>query len=63
MKIKRAINNLLILVSPGSSTTVCSGEEILKTGVPRLAKIGFLNIFFCNMLPNETNFFFWIFTK
>ena len=37
MKIKRAVNNLLILVSPGSSTTVCSGEEILKTGVPRLA--------------------------
>ena len=63
MKIKKAVNNVLILVSPGSSITVCSGEEILKTGVPRLAKIGFLNIFFCNMLPNETNFFFWIFTK
>ena len=45
MKIKRAVRNLLILVSPGG-TAVCTGDKFLKIGVSRLAKIGFLTHFF-----------------
>ena len=46
MKIKRAVSNLLILVSPGGTTAVCTGDKFLKIGVFRLAKIGFLTHFF-----------------
>ena len=55
MNKKRAVSNLLILVSPGGTTTVCTGEKFLKIRVPRLTKIGFLTVF-CNLLPNQTNF-------
>ena len=41
MKRKRAVINLLILIFPGGTTTVCTGGEFLKILVPRLAKIGF----------------------
>ena len=45
MKMKRAVINLLISVSPGGATTVYTGEKILKIRVPRLVKIGFLTHF------------------
>ena len=45
MKVKRAVRNLLILVSTGG-TAVCTGDKFLKVGVSRLAKIGFLTHFF-----------------
>ena len=34
MKIKRSLNNLLILVSPGGTSTVCTGDKFLKIRVP-----------------------------
>ena len=41
MKVKRAVSNLLILVSKGK-TKVCTGEKCLKIRVPRLTKDSFL---------------------
>ena len=37
--------NFFILVSPGGTTIVCTGEKVLKIQVPRLAKMGFLTHF------------------
>ena len=45
MNIKRALSNLLILVFPGDTTTVCAGEKYLNSRVPRMAKVGFLTHF------------------
>ena len=46
IKIKREVSNLLILVSSGGTTTVCTGEKFLNSRVTRLAKICFLTHFF-----------------
>ena len=62
MKIKRAVSNLLILfayiilVSPGGTAAVITGVKFLGIRVPRLAKIDFLTHFFCNLLPDQSNF-------
>ena len=45
MKIKRALINLLSLVSDGGTTTVCTREKFLKNRVPGFAKLGFLTHF------------------
>ena len=45
MKIKRGVSNLLILVSPGGTTTVCIGEKFVKIQVSRFPKIDFLTHF------------------
>ena len=44
MNIKRAVSNLIILLSTGS-TTVCTEEKFLKIRVFRFAKNGFLRHF------------------
>ena len=56
MKKKRAVSNLLILASPGGTTTVCTGEKFLKIRVPRLTKIGFLTHFFVICCPTKPTF-------
>ena len=56
MNIKRAVSNLLILVSLGGTTIACTEENLLKIRVPRLAKIGFLTHFLWYWLPSQANF-------
>ena len=56
MKKKGAASNLLILVSPGSTTTVCNVDKFFKIRVPRLTKIGFLKHFFVICCPTKPTF-------
>ena len=63
MKIKRAVSNFLVLISPGGTTTVCTGDKFLEIQVTRLAKIWLSNTLFGNLLSKQTNFTLSIFTK
>ena len=56
MKIKWAVSNALILVSPGDTTTVCNREKFLKIRVPSLAKIGFVTCSFVICCQTEPIF-------